>query len=86
MTAPTILPPNVRAFNAQAFAALVRSQGMTLAAFSREIGINRITIRCWLRGKYSPTLDQYVRLCRVLEVELEHLVTPSAVPAKRRRS
>lgn len=56
--------------------ALRERRGMTQWDVAKQLGINQSTYAVWELGKKLPTLERLADLCKVLNVRVEHLLTP----------
>lgn len=52
---------------------LCAKKGITHRALAEEIGVNEVTLSRYLRGERSTTLQSFMAMCRVLEIDPQSL-------------
>ena len=54
---------------------LLEERGMSEASFARKIGTSRSTVNSWKIRKQNPSSDKIMKICEVLEVSPEELLS-----------
>lgn len=54
---------------------ILTSKGLTNKWIASEIGVSEMTVSRWSTNKAQPPMVQFLRLSRLLNVELKDLVT-----------
>ena len=54
---------------------LLKERGMTECAFAKKIGITRASVNGWKRNGGSPSANHIMKICEVLEVTPEYLLS-----------
>lgn len=54
---------------------ILTSKGLTNKWIANEIGVSEMTVSRWSTNKAQPPMVQFLRLSRLLNVELKDLVT-----------
>lgn len=54
---------------------LLEERGMSEAAFAKKIGTSRSTVNSWKIRKQNPSSDKIMKICEVLEVSPEELLS-----------
>lgn len=61
---------------------ILEERGMSEAAFAKEIGTSRSTVNSWKIRKQNPSSDKIMKICDVLEISPEELLSDDDEPVK----
>lgn len=63
--------------------AYMEDHELTRQALADLIGVNRMTLRYWLKGDANPAYDTIIQICRALDVGVEDLFPDDCVKGGR---
>ena len=65
-----------------------KAVNLTQEQLAKELGVNRATVSKYETGEISPSVDQLIRICNILDVSFEELIgeEPSYKPSEIRQS
>ena len=61
---------------------ILEERGMSEAAFAKAIGTSRSTVNSWKIRKQNPSSDKIMKICDVLEISPEELLSDDDEPVK----
>lgn len=64
---------------------LLEERGMSEASFAKKIGTSRSTVNSWKIRKQNPSSDKIMKICEVLEVSPEELLSEKDKPAPQKK-
>ena len=65
-----------------------KAANLTQAQLAEELKVNRATVSKYETGEISPSVDQLIKICNILDVSFEELIgdTPGMKPSEMRQS
>lgn len=54
---------------------ILEERGISEASFAQQIGTSRSTVNAWKRRKQNPSADKIMKICEVLEITPEELLS-----------